>query len=335
MVKRLSDLVVPIALVSGLVAAIALSITIGFVGAAKGQQFDWRLCAEIGTALGTLLLAMYTAFLATATRREVRVSLAEQQARDRPIVVATVTDFGRVTLGRNPGESVPTLRVWIRNVGLGPALNLRLSAERDGQPLVGEEVIPVVAVGETITDRAISLSGTEAEGGFDFRDLERFAITGTFLDRTQIGEQRPRRHSVTALMDAGLQDEVRAAQAIADRLAWLEVVAGTPRISEDGTYVEYSPSILNNGPAQATAVRFQLVGADDDQPRSDEVEIGLMWAPSQQDGLTVRVDCPHPTLTLRLTWRDSGTRERLLDGIYPAVAPGHPAVWRGPQNKPK
>src|SRR5262245_56750421 len=86
-------------------AAVALSIAIGFVGAPRGEQFDWRLCAEIGTALGTLLLAAYTAWLATTTRPEVALSIEQEAARNRPNVVVTPTGLSSAVIDPVSGET--------------------------------------------------------------------------------------------------------------------------------------------------------------------------------------------------------------------------------------
>jgi hypothetical protein len=42
----------------GVLRSSRIDVGVGFVGAPTGEQFDWRLCAEIGTAAGTILLAM-------------------------------------------------------------------------------------------------------------------------------------------------------------------------------------------------------------------------------------------------------------------------------------
>jgi hypothetical protein len=296
------------------VSAVAgLSILIGFVGAPLRQEFDWRLCAEIATALGTVLLAIYTAWLATTTRAEVGASIEEQRARDRPIVVVSLTDVGGTALDPTTSQSVPILVYWLKNVGLGPALDLHIWATYRGERVPTDEVISVVAPGEEISNRPLSLTGLrEQTEGFVLNDFE---LGGDFEDRTRI-----ERHRVTVLFDKGLRDEQRAARAIANKRAWLRLAAGSLVGISESRRATYRPQVLNNGPAVAHDVRLQLV---DEERRafSDEVWIGKMRAPSQEEAV-VEARAPHPRLSCSLWWRDGlGEQEELFEFVYPPVWP--------------
>jgi hypothetical protein len=114
-----------------LAAVIALSWAVGYAG--RGPGFDWDLASVFGTALGTTLLALATGALALLTYREVSATqeLAEltrrdQQMRERPLVLATVTQLN----GLNSDET--WLSVEMVNVGLGPAVRIELGATYSG-----------------------------------------------------------------------------------------------------------------------------------------------------------------------------------------------------------
>src|SRR5689334_22994572 len=109
-------------LVTLALAVIGLSIGIGFAGAPHDERYDWALSAEVGTAFGTILLAVYTALLARTTSREVGVAVEEQRARERPIIVVTPQELTSAVLDTEVNKTVPTLMVEMINVGLGPAL---------------------------------------------------------------------------------------------------------------------------------------------------------------------------------------------------------------------
>jgi hypothetical protein len=291
------------------VAVIAISVTVGFVGAPKHEEFDWRLWAETGTALGTLLLASFTAWLATTTRQEVTVSIEEQRARDRPIVVASVVDVGQAALDPRDSATVPILMLWLKNIGLGPARDLHIRARYAGEPAGREEIIAVVAVDKEITDRPLSLSGiTQPSEGFD---LDLFEVEGDYADRTGTD-----RHPVLLLTDAGLRDEQRAAQALNAKRANLYLTPGAPRYHGDGK-IGYDSVIGNNGPADAADVTLQLFD-DHHEAASKVVELPKVRAQTTEPAV-VFVSPHHPRLSARVTWRDDlAEHEQTFDGAYPA-----------------
>ncbi len=204
-------------------------------------------------------------------------------------------------------KTIAVLRLWIKNVGLAPALDLRFRATYGPTPVPTEEVISVVGVDEERGDRAISLVGLEEPPtGFVFTE---FSVTGDCLDRT-----RTERHPILVLVDEGLPDQEREAAEEASLRAWLELTPGPPR--EQGTRVSYRSQVLNNGPADAEDVRLQLVddiGQDYGHPET----IGTIRA---HGAAPVDVVCPYPQrrFSARLTWRDGRRTQqsRDIDGAY-------------------
>lgn len=300
--------------------ASAVAVLLGFVGARHGiafSHFDWSLAAVAGTAVGTVLLAGFTGALAWTTSGDVRATIRladatqeDQRARNRPIVVVRLGRVMPVALDPLSRKTVPALQLWMKNVGLGPALNLRLQATYGSEAVPTEEVIAVVAVDEEVPDRAISLAGVdEPEGGFVLSD---FRLSGECTDRT-----RTLTEPIVVLKDEGLPDQVRAAAEAAALQAWLELMSGShdePR----GQEIRYATQVLNNGPADALDVRLQLVddnGVDLGRP----VIVGTMRAHTQV-GVAVIAPYPQPRLSCRITWRDGrGPESRLIDGAYQPV----------------
>lgn len=117
------------AVVGGTGVVFLLSWVVGHVG--SDGAFNWELAAIFGTALGTTLLAATTGGLAyltgrdvSATRELARLQSADQLARERPTVLLH-------TAGYQPGTGAggsDEIHAWLRNVGLGPALNVRVWA---------------------------------------------------------------------------------------------------------------------------------------------------------------------------------------------------------------
>lgn len=172
----------------GFVVLVVLSVLVGFVGSPE-TKFDWTLASVFGTAVGTTALAGATGWLAWSTRSEVRATqrLAEltqeqQAATDRPVVLQVNAGWGG-----SPESGI--LYVVLRNVGLGPALRVKVGATYDGhadwQPGIGEMIVPVMMPGE---ERSIELPAP-------FPDIEheppagvrgdRFKVAGSYLDRSR------------------------------------------------------------------------------------------------------------------------------------------------------
>lgn len=124
-----------------------------------GKPFPWGIAAAVGTAAGTVLLALVTAFLALATRRDVQASLqiakatqAEYQERHRPVLIEESRSTSKVTDGQ------ASLQIRLRNVGVGPALRVQVQAtyNLDGgvRALLGTEAVPwhvpAIQVGDVV-----------------------------------------------------------------------------------------------------------------------------------------------------------------------------------------
>jgi hypothetical protein len=91
------------------------------------------------------MLASYTAWLARTTREEVGVAIEEQRARDRPVIVATTIGVEDAPLDPAVGRRARVLTIELANVGLGPALDVRLHARYDRQA-TREKTLAVVPV---------------------------------------------------------------------------------------------------------------------------------------------------------------------------------------------
>lgn len=132
-----------------------LSVWVGFASAHHPEAFNWEVAAIFGTAVGTLALAVATGALALSSRQDVRatkeladLAREDQGLRDRPQVVLHVAYIQ--TLGSSTAERRLMLSVDVRNVGLGPALDLRVHARQKGEPLnlaIGSFLLPVIAPG--------------------------------------------------------------------------------------------------------------------------------------------------------------------------------------------
>jgi hypothetical protein len=107
-----------------------------------------------GTAVGTTLLALATSGLAWSTRSEVRATqdLAEltrrqQLASERPVILLRTTSWSGT-----PDNGA--LAINLMNVGLGPALRLRLRAtyigHPDWQPSINEGIVLAMEPGATV-----------------------------------------------------------------------------------------------------------------------------------------------------------------------------------------
>jgi hypothetical protein len=130
-------------------AVFGLSVLVGFVGPKPG--FQWELASVFGTALGTTSLALATGALAWSTRTEVRATqeLAEltkkdQDARERPVVIQLAANFQR-------SDDQCWINVQLINVGLGPALRIKVTAtyvESEHQPEIDTVTWPSLAPNE-------------------------------------------------------------------------------------------------------------------------------------------------------------------------------------------
>jgi hypothetical protein len=180
--QRSSDRPALLVAAVGLVAVIALSILVGFVGSPH-TRFNWTLASVFGTAFGTTLLATATGWLAWSTRSEVRATqdLAEltrqqQAATDRPFLLVGSSGFSG-----SPDSGA--FEVALTNVGLGPALMVRLWAtyvDADWQPRIDPTTASAIAPGETASLRMF-VSFPEPHRAVE---NDAFRFEGTYRDRS-------------------------------------------------------------------------------------------------------------------------------------------------------
>jgi hypothetical protein len=103
------------------------------------EHGPWALGWEALVAVGTLLLAGYTARLAFFTRRSVEAARDEQSATWRPVVIPLALKTGVRDL---PEEGL-TLDVVIVNKGSGPAFDVTARLSENGQvtsPITGGQM---------------------------------------------------------------------------------------------------------------------------------------------------------------------------------------------------
>lgn len=302
-----------------ILGAVGLSIAIGFIGAPHDVRFAWALMAEVGTALGTLLLAGYTAWLATTTRQEVGLAIAEQRARDRPVIIATRGEIGAAPLDATIGALVPVLNVRLRNIGVGPARDLTVRAT--AQANLAESDVPVAWTEEfraawTVDqddDVALSLARfVEPEAGFRAAD---FHIEGTYHDRRKVAS-----YDIEVEDEYGLRDEQREAARLALSRASLAFSSGMPG-DVTGHTITYHPQVLNNGQGPASNVELRFLRSEDGQLFETPFEVPDV-GPRSTVNFDVELPLPHPWLSAQLSWNDplSFKVGPPFERVYPARA---------------
>lgn len=130
-------------LVLGLAGLVGLSCWVGVVAAHADETFNWEVASIFGTAAGTLALALATGALALSSSQDVRatrdladLTRQDQAARERPLLV--IHHAGIQAVPGDVSASGFALAVQMRNVGLGPALDVRLSARQVKEPIFME-----------------------------------------------------------------------------------------------------------------------------------------------------------------------------------------------------
>jgi hypothetical protein len=172
-----------IVIVAVLVLAIAGFVLVGrYAARPESGSFDWELASIFGTAVGTTLLALSTGFLAWTTSRDVtatekiaQATVDEQRARNRPIVVANVDAVG-----------ARDITVVLRNVGVGPALALQISAICESADLTSA-TLPFLSPNETNTVILSIINprpplGTTDDRSLPWRQRQNYRVTGRFYD---------------------------------------------------------------------------------------------------------------------------------------------------------
>jgi hypothetical protein len=127
------------AVIIAIVIVAGASYEAGRLAAPKHGRFAWDVASATGTALGTMFLAVTTVGLALVTRRSVQLAQEEQRALERPAIIIEHVQM-RPDAGPEPknyrgpdaGVSQFTALFQARNVGLGPALRVRLRMEYTG-----------------------------------------------------------------------------------------------------------------------------------------------------------------------------------------------------------
>jgi hypothetical protein len=167
---------VGVALVAG------ASVLVGWVGGHDG--FDWTLASVFGTALGTTLLAAATGALAYSTWSDVRatwelagLTRLDQDARIRPTVLFLGAGFA--------GGSNPQATLRLRNVGLGPALRVKIAGMYihpvTRQPTPVGTAYPAIAVDEEV-ELVVPVNVPDLPpGGINVADLQ---FGGMYTDRS-------------------------------------------------------------------------------------------------------------------------------------------------------
>lgn len=171
-----------------LLVVAGLGILVGWQArraAAAREVIDWELAAIVGTALGTTVLAGFTAALAFTTSGDVRATwrLAELQPeemrdRDRPDLVLHSASFTR-----SADTGAVHIELW--NVGRGPAYGIEMKAKYEGPVTDGKPSLTCSggkwsAIGPGgLAQFAIQVDIADPPVG----DLGGFTISGTYHDR--------------------------------------------------------------------------------------------------------------------------------------------------------
>jgi hypothetical protein len=181
------------------------STAVGY--ATPGEAFDWDVASIFGTAVGTTLLALATGVLAYTTSRDVsatveiaRLTKEDQDLRNRPIVLAEGISY----------DGSPKVDVRMRNVGLGPALGIFVTATYEGDgaaPTIIPLYVSALGPGEDIRGEVEAQFDQEPPGGI----LARFRIRGDYTDRdfSQLFELITDVPSRTAAMRPQRRDDPR------------------------------------------------------------------------------------------------------------------------------
>src|SRR5262249_52920798 len=203
------------------------------------------------------------------------------------------------------------LIVQVRNVGLGPALDLELvvtSAKHSGRATAR---ISVWRVDEQGTAE-ISLEGF----GQDRRmlTLADFNIAATYSDRTQTGT-----HHAIMLSDLGIEAERR-------ELARLEAIQTSLYVKlaqqSDVTATEYEYALLvgNEGPGPAWNVILRLLSEENNKGVGSAMSVGNLDGRAEV-AVAANVPRPHGPLAGELYWSDAtsaGRRSIVQKNLIPA-----------------
>jgi hypothetical protein len=288
----------------------------------------WAPAASWLVAIGTILLAAATYWLGRQARDEVKIASAEQRARDRPVVVVVPLEVSRASLDPTMGVTVPVLQLRLTNVGLAPALDIRLRVSFDGEGVPEEEVVAVLGASE---ERLRDVSLRQLTADLDSPGaLSRFSVAGDFRDRN-LRERQP----ITTLGEAGLRDEQREAERLASVRANIYVTPGvTTEIADAGDAsgtISYDTTVGNNGLGAATNVVLQFLDSAGES-FGDELKFERLPGRGQAQDFTVTFPVTHPTLACLVIW-DDGTADG-RESIQPEIFRELPMVEQARRSPP-
>lgn len=124
----------------------------------------WTLGWEFVLALVTLLLASFTGWLAWTTRMLARTTSEEVQGQTRPVLVPLRATFEAAAEDQDYFHQ--TLR--LRNIGAGPALNVKVTIGRGDSRDGYSDTLPAMAVGDESDVRVGVRIKQEDEGSNTF-----------------------------------------------------------------------------------------------------------------------------------------------------------------------
>ncbi|MBV8735142.1 MAG: hypothetical protein JO120_10210 [Solirubrobacterales bacterium] len=121
--------------------------------------------ASLAVAVGTLLLAAFTAFLAYETRRVAGDTEEDVTAQWRPVLIAVGTS---VSVERSPGDSDGEVSFTLVNTGQGPAINTTVTLKSESS--VDKRESPesawgTLAVGQEHNDTVPKMLFRDSSGG--------------------------------------------------------------------------------------------------------------------------------------------------------------------------
>src|SRR5580700_2722878 len=135
-------------------ATLGSSITIGFFS--KPPSYDWSTAVGTGTAIGTMMLALATVWLALEARQEREHSrkLLAIQERDEARKDEAWLSVRKALVAYKAGASGPNgaiTDVEIVNAGHGPAIDVNISLEvwgsrerGSGRSVIGVKTAPLI-----------------------------------------------------------------------------------------------------------------------------------------------------------------------------------------------
>lgn len=152
-----------------------------FANVTHSGEFEWTNASVTAAAVATALLAGFTSALAWSTTGLARAQYADLSARQRPQVI-----IDRVS--REAGQG-PAVTVHLRNVGVGAALDVKLTTSYTGElELEGVDTSAAITVLEAGADASHTFTwrfGGDAAARDDVPASE-FRCSGDFTDHAML-----------------------------------------------------------------------------------------------------------------------------------------------------